>query len=228
MLIPLNLGQAQLATLNNLQTEFDLLSQALEGHLRLAKRIRGDHPVFKVTKIPEKIYKKDQRTQDNDVLLSKLPADLAALVWKNLPTDADRVTLALTCKAHAETYEYLKMKKVNIMVNNVEKSVMFLPRPIRFAYNHRLQVLVRLPTWFPANYQLCYKCNQYIDNTHPSSQGTWEGDAREVRNFQADRQATIVGPRCRLCQIADNLNLVKETPEAKEYERKAKLVKQTF
>ncbi|KAK4942187.1 hypothetical protein LTR10_018079 [Elasticomyces elasticus] len=222
---PAQIG-GQLAVLASLQRDFDRASQEIESHQRLARRLKGEHPVYKVTKIPEKIYKKD-RTEQTD-LLSKLPAGVAAQIWQDIPTDADRVMLALTCKAHAETYEFLKMKKINITDNNVEKRVMFLPRPVRYAHNHRLPVLVRLPTWMPANYQLCYKCNQYIDLTHPSSGGTWEGDAREVRNLRADQQATVVGPRCPLCVVADNLKLIKDTPEAKEYERKAKLVKQTF
>jgi len=41
--------------LNHLQGRLDEALEEVESHQRLAKRIRGDHPVYKVTKIPERV-----------------------------------------------------------------------------------------------------------------------------------------------------------------------------
>lgn len=150
-------------------------------------------------------------------------------IFKLLPLDADRAALALTCKAHAQTYEYLKEKKVTVTVNGIDTQQYYLGRPQRVTDIHRLQVLVRVNQGFMkpvGKYRLCYKCNQFIDTTHPDNAGTWGGDREDpsVENAGATKRARIRGPRCPLCRRADQLELANHRAEFAQFKRLAKSI----
>jgi len=70
--------------------------------------------------------------------MAKLPAEILDNIMQQLPSDADRASMALTCKEHAAHYENLKGKKT------AGTNEYWLPRPQRVTDSHRLQLLVRL------------------------------------------------------------------------------------
>ncbi len=134
--------------------------------------------------------------------MAKLPMEILDKIMQLIPTDADRASLALTCKANAANYEQLKNKKI------AGTNEYWLPRPKRVTDSHRLQLLVRLESWVPDNLQLCYKCNMFIDKKHPDNEGEWGGNPWEVLGLRATIGAMNVGPRCPLCVVALELEEV--------------------
>lgn len=86
-------------------------------------------------------------------------------------------------------------------------------------------MLVRLTTWMPVKYRLCYKCNQYIDKKGPDNEGTWGGDSLAVAEFLATLSAVKRGPRCPLCRAADKFELGQHKKEFKEYKAMAESIR---
>jgi hypothetical protein len=151
--------------------------------------------------------------------MAKLPAEILDNIMQQLPSDADRASMALTCKEHAAHYENLKDKKT------AGTNEYWLPRPQRVTDSHRLQLLVRLVPWMPIKYQLCYKCNMFIDKSHPDNDGTWGGNPREVDNLRATIGAMKTGPRCPLCVTVGNMEVMNYHHNFKAYMRLAKCIR---
>lgn len=128
-------------------------------------------------------------------IISRLPSEIQELVWQGIEP-ADRAALALTCKGHADVFEELKNK----VVVRDGKTIRRLPRPFKVDRVARLKVLVRLRSWMPAKYRLCYSCNIFVDSKRVSKMGgQWGGDRKVVENGLATRKAILEGPCCPLC-----------------------------
>ncbi|EXJ81870.1 hypothetical protein A1O1_07935 [Capronia coronata CBS 617.96] len=152
-------------------------------------------------KINSSIFKSKQVAQQNTFF--KLPLEVTHHIWKLLPTVADRLSLALTCKENAAMFEATKAIKLRDGIHY------YFPKPLRTTRVHRLQVLTRLQSWVPRNLRLCYRCVQYIDLLHPDNRGQWGGDTKIVTDGLATAKAMREGPRCALCIMADKFELAK-------------------
>ena len=132
--------------------------------------------------------------------LVNLPAEVKHMIFKALPTMADRACLGITCKDQAAVYEQLNSETNKKDYNKtVAKKATDL---------HRLQMLVRLKPDMAPTYRLCYTCNQFIDLNNRDNAGMWGGSELRVRGLKADRVATVEGPRCPLCVAAKQIEAV--------------------
>lgn len=143
------------------------------------------------------IVKSTTNRKDKNKLLD-LPIEITRMVFKALPA-TDRFCLALTCKDLAATNEML----------NGEKSKKDFKHKVanRATEYTRLEILVRLKPYFAPTHKLCYKCNQFIDLTNPDNVGQWGGSEVRVAGLAANKEAMVVGPRCPLCGVADQMEL---------------------
>jgi hypothetical protein len=145
--------------------------------------------------------------------ISKLPGELQEMIWRRIEP-ADRAALALTCKGHAAMYQELKDKRVERHGRMIRR----LPRPLRINKAARLKVLVRLRTWMPAKFRLCYSCCRYLDVKKAGKVGgQWGGDKKLVENGLATEKAINQGPRCPLCVRHDQVNMTRHKQEWKKY-----------
>ncbi|OQU99881.1 hypothetical protein CLAIMM_05453 [Cladophialophora immunda] len=147
--------------------------------------------------------------QNQEHNLTKLPQEVRAMIFKALPLNADRASLALTCKIQAASYEELKAEK-----NKKDYDHQVPKRSLRI---HRLQMLVRIRDTMPRQYRLCYTCLQFIDTEHLDNKGTWGGDPMQVQGLKADKAAMVKGPRCPLCVAAERLETAKHKSTYKKY-----------
>lgn len=135
------------------------------------------------------------------------------MIWKRIEP-VDRAALALTCKGHAAMFQELKDKKIERNGRLIRR----LPRPLKISKVARLKVLVRLRTWMPATYRLCYSCGIYIDVKEASKmQSQWGGDKRLVENGLATNKAITQGPCCPLCVRRGQIDMVQHKQEWKKY-----------
>ena len=107
--------------------------------------------------------------------LVKLPAEVKNMIFKALPTAADRACLALTCKDQASVYDELS-KETN--KKDYDQKV-----PLRTSIVHRLLLLARLKADMPAGYNLCYHCVQFIKIDDSENRGTWGGSFERVKSL---------------------------------------------
>lgn len=154
------------------------------------------------------IYKNGKK-ENKDHILTKLPAEVQRMIFKALPSNADRAALGLTCKVQAEVYESLKEERSR-------KDFAQRP-PVRVTRVHRLQMLVRLIPDMPRRYRLCYNCNQFIDLDDSDNNGQWGGSASFVKGGLATPAAMKKGPRCPLCVEADKLELAEHKPMFRKF-----------
>ncbi|EXJ57762.1 uncharacterized protein A1O5_12320 [Cladophialophora psammophila CBS 110553] len=175
---------------------------------KIANRLKKLRLRVKDPTIPTKIYKAGTiKNQEHN--LTKLPQEVRAMIFKALPLNADRASLALTCKTQAASYEQLKEEK--------NKKDYDHPVPKRSLRTHRLQMLVRLRDTMPPSYRLCYTCLQFIDTAQRDNKGTWGGDPMKVQGLKADKAAMVEGPRCPLCIAAEKLETAKHKETYKKY-----------
>ncbi|KAJ4525005.1 hypothetical protein HRR83_000653 [Exophiala dermatitidis] len=146
----------------------------------------------------------------------KLPSELQHRIWKLLPTVADRLALALTCKETAIMFEATKSIKL------ADGKTFLFPKPQRTTKSHRLQVLVRLRSWVPAKYRLCYRCIQYINLEDDTNNGNWGGSTHIVDQGLMTEKAMRKGPRCALCVLADKLELASHKEAHKKFKQLAR------
>lgn len=150
-----------------------------------------------------------ETTKNEDNKFATLPVEVKNAIFKQLPLDADRACLALTCKDMAAAHQALvKEKNKKDYVDRV---------PQRATEVHRLQILVRLKKDM-APKRLCYKCIQFVDPNHPDFQGAlWGGSEAAVQGLKATKAAMIQGPRCPLCAAAKKLEITQHKATYKEY-----------
>ncbi|KAL2433923.1 hypothetical protein ABEF95_012920 [Exophiala dermatitidis] len=125
----------------------------------------------------------------------------------------DRLALALTCKETAIMFEATKSIKL------ADGKTFLFPKPQRTTKSHRLQVLVRLRSWVPAKYRLCYRCVQYINLEDDSNNGNWGGSTHIVDQGLMTEKAMRQGPRCALCVLADKLELANHKEAHKKFKQ---------
>ena len=175
--------------------------------------------------------------------ISTLPSELQCLIWFMLDNQADRLMLALTCKWHAAMYESVKDKPFQSTSRKISPKSKIkampgrrrAPAKKRLTDKDRLEMLWRLQEWEPlstkSRYKLCYKCicflprgyTFYPERTSPFG---WGGRAMDLNAISA-AEARIVGYRCPECCAFTAGQLVSETKEYKEAERKTRKVLET-
>jgi hypothetical protein len=158
--------------------------------------------------LPPQIYKSGTVKNENHGLV-KLPVEVKNMIFKKLPTVADRACLGLTCKDQAAVYDQLKAER------NKKDYIQHVPK--RATAVHRLQMLVRLKAEMPSKYRLCYLCLQFIDTSHPDNVGQWGGSEERVSDCKITKTAMIEGPRCPLCVAAKKLDTAKYKDTYKKY-----------
>ncbi|EXJ76985.1 hypothetical protein A1O3_10142 [Capronia epimyces CBS 606.96] len=181
---------------------------------KIVKRIKYH---LKEPFISQAVITSNRAPQDSSFL--ELPLEIKLNIWKRLPTVADRLSLALTCKENAEMFEDIKDVRLRDGIS------FLLPKPQRTTRVHRLQVLVRLQTWVPDDWRLCYRCGQYINLSDPVNAGPWGGDTNIVSNGLATDRAMREGPRCALCIAADHVEMTRHKNTYKKYVKLANSVR---
>jgi hypothetical protein len=212
-----------------LSKSYESLTKAMvtiEKQKRMANRLRKRCFRLRLTQIPAKVRVffilpshadiltlhqicKASTTKNEHNGLFKLPSEVQSMIFKALPSEADRACLALTCKDLAGVYEQLKKEK------NKKDYVRKVPK--RVTDVHRLQLLVRLKVDLVPQYRLCYHCLQFIDVIKPINDGQWGGSEAEARGLIATKAAMVKGPRCPLCVAAKNLEAVNYKDTYKKY-----------
>ncbi|OAP55583.1 hypothetical protein AYL99_10556 [Fonsecaea erecta] len=188
--------------------EFKKAMETARRQKKIASRLKSLRLRLKDLTIPARIYQTKIIKNEKDNL-TKIPHEVRAMIFKALPLNADRASLALTCKTQAASYEQLKAER------NKKDYDHHVPK--RSLRTHRLQMLVRLRDSMSPTHRLCYTCLQFIDVHHPDNKGTWGGDPRSVQGFEANRAAMVEGPRCPLCVAAEKLETAKHKDTYKKY-----------
>ncbi|EXJ54830.1 hypothetical protein A1O7_10171 [Cladophialophora yegresii CBS 114405] len=187
------------------------LKKAMEQarrHKKIANRLKKRCFRLGNPKVSTKIYQSGTIKNENHGLI-KLPVEVKKIIFKALPTAADRACLGLACKDQAAVYDQLKTEK------NKKDYAQHVPK--RATDVHRLQMLIRLKPDMPAKYRICYLCLQFIDTTHPDNAGLWGGSENRVSGGKTTKTAMIEGPRCPLCVAAKKLEAAKYKDTYKKY-----------
>ncbi|KIX94617.1 uncharacterized protein Z520_09663 [Fonsecaea multimorphosa CBS 102226] len=194
-----------------LDKEFKEFKKAMETARRqkkIANRLKKLRLRLKDLTIPAKVYKAGV-IKNQEHKLTNLPHEVRAMIFKALPLNADRASLALTCKTQAASYEQLRAER-----NKKDYDHHVPKRSLRI---HRLQMLVRVRETMSPKHRLCYTCLQFIDTHHADNKGTWGGDPMQVQGLKADKAAMVEGPRCPLCVAAEKLETAKHKVTYKKY-----------
>ncbi|RVX76142.1 hypothetical protein B0A52_00499 [Exophiala mesophila] len=178
--------------------------------------IHGRQFKLRETVIPDAILATTSATPPVPQGICKLPAELQDMIWASLEVP-DRAILAMTSKSHAEAYNSLK-KALITRPGDTFPTMRRLPRPTKITKVHRLKVLVRLRSWMPSNYRLCYSCVTFLDLAQSSrANGDWGGDQQLVSSGLATEAAMMRGPHCPLCVKRRHIRLAKDRRTYKAY-----------
>lgn len=163
--------------------------------------------------------------------LSKLPAELQRWVWSYLVHPADRLMLALSCKAHAAVFQELKggtqkssssKKSAKAMSSGNAPKNNSAPKKLPTKID-KLYVLHRLDSWMPKQYKLCYECIRYRSKTRSkrktalafANKDLWSGKEVKLpkyrdyeRHIKELKEAAKYGWRCPDCCERAHLDTV--------------------
>lgn len=177
-------------------------------------------------------YKSSTRHTQRDIL-TRLPNELSARVWKELDDPADRMMLALTCKSNAHMFESLKSVKAQsavrrkitlIRTKNTQRTKQQVQKGTE---TQVITLLRRLQPWMKPTQDLCYICGRYrlraatVAVRNFTEKGGWGGKAFPAIDAVDGKKTSLKvlqteGRRCPECVLKKHIEYQKHSSDFKK------------
>lgn len=165
------------------------------------------------------------------------------MIWSYLTSPADRLILALTCKSHMAVFQELRdntqkpVRAKKSAKDTTTSSSSFKPIPLKRAVTKfdRLHILLRLETWMPKSYKLCFECLRFLPKTRAKREMTpvhggndqWSGKTTEPLKdiLEKDiakelKKLSKFGQKCPDCADRARLEVVAAKSQHRELKQK--------
>lgn len=170
------------------------------------------------------------------------------MIWSYLLSHADQLMLALTCKSHMaifqelrdDTHKSVRTKKPAKEAASSSSTSKLLPVKRAPTKLERLHILIRLESWMPKHFRLCYECVRYVTRSRvrrkitPAFSVTDGWSAQTVEPLRKIKEKDIAkelrnlskfGQKCAECVDRARLDVVAAKAQHKELKRElAKLI----